>query len=117
MGGGKRVQSWEPVAAAKIRVDSQSAIAAMRNSRLRSEYFDDVFSRHAKLQLAYEDLIDGQQVSSSVTAEICDFLGVERVSMRSRLIKVNPDSLSDIVLNYDELAAAVRQTEFADQLD
>jgi hypothetical protein len=33
------------------------------------------------------------------------------------LIKVNPDSLRDIVVNYDELAAAVSATEFAELLE
>jgi hypothetical protein len=69
------------------------------------------------LNLRYERLIDGQQVDATVTAEICDFLGVERQPMRSRLVKVNPDSLVDIVTNYREFAAAVSATEFAEFLD
>ena len=37
--------------------------------------------------------------------------------MNSRLVKLNPESLREMVTNYDELAAAVRRSEFADLLE
>jgi hypothetical protein len=36
--------------------------------------------------------------------------------MRSKLTKLNPESLRDMVTNYDELTAAVSRTEFAEFL-
>ena len=37
--------------------------------------------------------------------------------MQSSLIKLNPESLRDMVTNYDELAGVVSKTEFAELLD
>jgi hypothetical protein len=37
--------------------------------------------------------------------------------MHSSLVKMNPESLQAMVMNYDELASAIVRTEFADLLD
>ena len=69
------------------------------------------------MHLIYEEMIDGQAVRSDTASRICDFLGVEDRPMTSALVKVNPDSLRDIVSNYPELAAALSQTEFEDLIE
>ena len=37
--------------------------------------------------------------------------------MQSKLVKMNPERLQDMVANYDELASAIGKTEFAAMLD
>jgi hypothetical protein len=37
--------------------------------------------------------------------------------MKSGIVKLNPESLSDMVKNYDELAEAISRTEFAGMLE
>ena len=117
MGKRERVQATAPVDAVRTHVDPREAITAMRRARERYERFEALFGDHPRLQLTYESLFDGQELSAGTTAAICEFLAVARHPMRSNLTKLNPESLRDMVTNYDELAAAVARTEFADMLD
>jgi len=116
MGKRERVQATAPVEAVRTLVNPAKAIAAMRKARERYEHFDALFSGHPRLQLTYESLFEGQALSDATTAAICDFLGVARHPMLSKLTKLNPESLQVMVTNYDELAAAVSGTEFAEML-
>jgi hypothetical protein len=113
----RELQATAPVAPVWIRVDPEQAVAGMRRARERYEHFEGIFDRHARLVVAYEDLIDGPFLRSESGRRICEFLGVPPRPMRSSLVKVNPASLRDTVTNYDELAAAVSRTEFAHMLD
>jgi LPS sulfotransferase NodH len=114
---GKRVRSSGPVAVSKVHVDPVAALAAVRKTRDQYEHFETVFGAHRRLQLVYENLIEAQTLNPLVSSAICDFLEIERVPMRSRLMKVNPDCLADFVVNYDELASYFSGTEFVDLLD
>lgn len=116
MGKRERVQATGPVDAVRTHVDPDAAIAAMRKARARYERFEALFGGHPRLQLTYESLFEGQGLSEATTAAICDFLGVSRHPMRSKLTKLNPESLQDMVTNYDELSAAIARTEFAEFL-
>ena len=116
MGKRERVQATAPVDAVRTHVDPREAITAMRRARERYERFEALFGDHPRLQLTYESLFDGQELSAGTTAAICEFLAVARHPMRSNLTKLNPESLRDMVTNYDELAAAVARTEFAAML-
>ena len=117
MGKRERVQATAPVDAVRTHVAPREAIAAMRRAREQFERFEALFGGHPRLQLDYESLFDGQELSAGTTDAICEFLAVARHPMRSKLTKLNPESLQDMVTNYDELAAAVRHSEFADMLD
>jgi hypothetical protein len=117
MGRRERVQATAPVDAVRTHVSPSEAIAAMRRARERYERFDALFGGHPRLQLTYESLFDGQELSAGTTAAICDFLAVARHPMRSKFTKLNPVSLREMVTNYDELAAAVSRTEFAEFLN
>ena len=116
MGKRERVQATAPVDAVRTHVAPREAITAMRRAQERYERFEALFGDHPRLQLTYESLFDGQELSAGTTASICEFLAIARHPMRSNLTKLNPESLQDMVTNYDELAAAVARTEFADML-
>jgi len=117
MSFGRRVQSLQPVAAAQVRIDPAEALATMRNARHQFQHYEQVFAAHSRLQLVYEDLIAEQTLEPNISAAICDFLGVHRAVLTSGLVKMNPDPLSTIVTNYDELARVISATEFSDLLD
>ena len=118
----KRVKKWEPHAFQPIpvvttRVEPGAALDYLRKARAMYEHYDSVFAHHQRLPLVYEKMIDGQVLREDVGRAICDFLGVPPVAMKSRLLKMNPDSLHEMVTNYDELARALKSSEFADLLD
>ena len=66
------------------------------------------------LGLVYEDYLVDQAQSNT---QICEFLGIPARSMHSELKKVNPDSLREILGNYEEVQAALQGSEFAKYLD
>ena len=111
-----QVQVFSPVDAVQVHVDPARAIASMRESRQLYERYEHLFERHRRLPVTYEDLFDGQQLSGTTAARICEFLGVAPHPMKSGIIKLNPESLRDMVANFEELADAVAKTEFADML-
>lgn len=111
-----RVQALAPVEAVLIHVDPAEAIASMRKASDLYDRFEDLFARHPRLPVTYEELFDGQYLRADTAARVCGFLGVEQRPMTSRIVKLNPESLRDMVTNYDELVDAVSRTEFADML-
>lgn len=111
------VQARGPVDRVWTEVDPARAITAMRKARSEYEAYDRAFSRHPLLHLTYETLIDGQGLQEGVRQQICQFLGVDQLPMGSQIMKINPESLRDMVTNYDELAEAVTRSEFASMLD
>ena len=98
-------------------MDREQTIKAMRKARLRNEIFDSSFQRHHRLLLTYEGLFDGQQLDTVMAREIHDFLVVANYPMKLKILKLNLESLRDMVTNCDELAAIVAQSEFADMRD
>ena len=112
----KIVQATAPTEAIWIRVDPQDAIASLRKARAQYDRYEQAFARHRKLRVSYEELIDGQFLQAETARRICEFFGVSSLPMKSKLMKLNPESLQDMVTNYDELAAAISKTEFADML-
>jgi hypothetical protein len=112
----RNVQTRSPTDPVWIRVDPGQAIASMRAARSEHAKFERAFARHPRLQLAYEELFDGQNLRTDTAGAICAFLGVPATPMHSNLLKLNPESLKDMVTNYDELESAILKSEFADML-
>ena len=109
----RELQATAPVEPIRTYVDPARAIESMRQAIARYELYEKIFERHPRITVAYESLFDGQELQPETGRRICEFLGVEPRPMRSTLVKVNPESLRDIVTNYDELFAALAKTEFA----
>jgi hypothetical protein len=67
------------------------------------------------LRLTYEDdIADDPYVGYRRT---CEFIGVQSRDVSVRLSKVNPFPLRDMIINYDQVADALRDTRFAWMLD
>lgn len=112
----KLLQATAPTETVWIEVNPQKAIASMRKARERYESYDRAFERHPRLQVSYENLIDSNGLTEDTRGRICEFLSIAQLPMTSPLVKLNPDSLRDMVTNYDELEDEVSRTEFADML-
>lgn len=112
----KQLQATAPTETVWIDVNPQKAIASMRKARERYESYDRAFERHPRLQVSYEDLIDSSGLTEENRSRICDFLSIAQLPMASPLVKLNPESLRDMVTNYDQLAEAISRSEFADML-
>jgi hypothetical protein len=107
----------EPVPVIMTRVSPARALREMERTQSLIEKHERLFSRHHKVTLIYETMIDGQTLSDEATATVTDLLELDPAPMTARARKVNPDRLESIVENYAELERALRDTEFVRFLD
>lgn len=73
------------------------------------------FRDREMLEVIYEELVHSpEQVFSSVEK----YLGVDGIDPnRIRLKKQNPEALEQLIINYDQVEAALKSTRFAEYLD
>jgi len=115
--GKKRDGRWQPHSTSKVRavathVSPQAAIREMRYIQQQFDAYEHLLSNHKKIELVYEDMINGQCLTDAATRAICDLLEVEPAPMCCEFVKVNPNKLELMVENYQELATALAGTEF-----
>jgi len=120
--GVKRRKRWEPHATEKlpvvsVRIDPEAAIKDMQNSKKQFEKFETLLINHNKIEIVYEDMIEGGCLDSTTTDAICALLGVEHRPLCCDLVKTNPDQLKLMISNYEDIVSALRNTEFERFLD
>lgn len=111
----KRDGIWRPHSTYKLPVkktiiDPEKAVLEMDRIMARYEHYNRLFSTHRKIELVYEDLIDGNSLTNEVTNKLCELLEVDSAPMTCDYVKSNPDNLEEIVENYAELATALKGT-------
>jgi LPS sulfotransferase NodH len=72
------------------------------------------FRAHPLLPVTYEDL---RADPGGTFRRVTDFLGVPPAEPHTDLVRQNPESVRELVANYDELAEAFRGTEWASFFD
>jgi LPS sulfotransferase NodH len=105
--------STEAVEPIKIYIDPTVLKEDFRRRKKRftryRKRFIDVFNI-PYLEVAYESLVTDYDKQIH---QVLKFLDVDiRVSLTSKLVKVNPDSLEDIIENYSEVKQTLMNTEF-----
>jgi LPS sulfotransferase NodH len=120
--GTNQDRPWSPHATSPVpvvttRISPDKAIREMRKVRELFSEFEQFLSRHRRIQLVYEHMIRGQSLSQEAWAAVSGLLEIEPAEVASDQIKINPGDLRAMVENYDELAAALKGTEFERYLD
>ena len=80
-----------------------------RETRKWEEEGDTMFAKNRMVSVCYEDLVDDPERQFH---GITDLLGVHHIKPTTNLIKQNPESLRDLVANYDELKSEFHGTEW-----
>lgn len=106
-----------PVPVVSIRISPDKAIKEMRKVRDLFQEFELFLAGHRKIELVYEQMINGQSLSNAAWAAVSELLEIEPAEAASDQIKINPGDLRPMVENYDELADALKGTEFERFLD
>ena len=121
--GKKRGQKrWRPHSTKKLPtvttyISPQAAIKNMENTLAQYQKFESLLSQHHKIELVYETMIEGQCLTDQVSQAICDLFQIEQRKMCCNFVKVNPNSLRQMIENYDELADALHGTPYERFLD
>lgn len=74
-------------------------------AHLTADHFDELFQDHPKMELYYEDILDGRERAYT---QVQAFLGVEPRPLFDTTRQQNPEPLRELVANYDELYEAVK---------
>ena len=107
----------ESVSVARIRVNPRYAMLRMNAAKLLFQWYDRRLSQHPKIEMLYERMVRSDGLSEPAAETVCEFLGIPPEPLRTDLVKLNPDNLSQIVTNYGELVHALTGTEFEQYLD
>lgn len=103
-------QAVEPV---KIRLDPKILIKDFRRRQIRFDKYKKRFNDDFKVpffEIAYESLV--ADLDKEIR-KVLRFLEIDKfMPLKSQFVKVNPDSLEDILENYNEVKKVLINTEF-----
>jgi hypothetical protein len=109
--GVTNVRSGEELPQVKpFRVDVRDCLADLAETRRRSEEFARAFAGHRAVHVTYEDLVRAPQAECD---RIFAFLGVDAAPVEVGTEKIVRRPLEELILNYEEVARAVREHGFA----
>lgn len=99
-----------PLERVTLRLPPREVERLLAQRHERVERYRAMLGGQRYCEVTYESFLARKEAE---TRRLLDFLGVERfVPLTSRLVKQNPDSLRDILENYEEIARALRGTAF-----
>ena len=93
----------------KVEVDVNDCLFYFRSMLKYNSKYERVFQHKSKMEIFYEDLSCN---TFGVSQEIQNFLGVECVTLSSKMMKQNNSSLQELIANYDEIRTRLKDTEF-----
>jgi len=107
------MHSTQPVEPIKVRIDPRILKEHLRKRQIRFDEYRKLFVEvlHVPfLEVSYESLVADHDTE---TRKVLKFLGIDKfIPLTSELVKVNPDSLEDIIENYSEVKQTLINTEF-----
>lgn len=98
----------------KLVITKKDCIKIFDYIKRWQSYTEEKFKYHDILQVTYEDLNNNMD---KTMIKIFNFLNIRPYSVKSELIKQNPESLLDLIYNYEELAIELKNTELSSFLD
>jgi len=118
----KRDGLWQPHTTSNLKtvttkISPKAAIKEMQRVKQKFEEFEQLFEKHQKIELVYENMIDGQCLSNEATQKICDLFQTKYQPMCCEFLKVNPNKLELLVKNYQEISDSFRNSEYEEYLD
>ena len=93
-----------------IRLTREECLVTFKVLRSNIDLFSSLFEDHRMISVWYEDLVSdaGEQI------RIQQFLGVPPAPLQVTMRRQNPQPLSQLIENYDELKRAFMSTAFAE---
>lgn len=95
-----------------IKLDPAQCLANFQVSEQRYAFFVKMFAKHPTLEVSYEELTNDSREQK--LREIQDFLGVNRHSLTTKMIKLGKKDLSETIENYEELKKYFHNTKYTD---
>ncbi len=96
-----------------VRIDPVELIAAMRQRNAHGQREVAALGEIPHITVTYEEDLLRPEAHQMTSDRVFEFLGLPSVPVGAELVRTSRDRISDYIENYDELVAAVRQTELA----
>jgi LPS sulfotransferase NodH len=112
-GGGGRLTPVDAGGRRRARIDVEAAVTdlgAWQERQAVSAAWVSSLPAERVHVLAYEDYLQSPETARRHHRDLCRFLGVEPLDLRSRHVKQAHDEPSSLIVNYDELARRVGGT-------
>lgn len=93
----------------RITLTAEECMEFFQKAVNQEKETDERFAGHPVLQLTYEDLTSQYHLQMKLVQE---FLGVKPLQLPQKTIKQNPEPLSELVVNYEELKQALSGTQW-----
>ena len=103
-----RYHAKSDVDVTKLMVDTSCLISGLDKIRAENEWWLEFLSGTGSMVVEYENFVADKEAESR---RILDFLGIshyEELSSANR--KINPDDISELVMNYSEVASMLHDT-------
>ena len=94
----------------KINIDISDLVSQLKKIDYENIAWQNIFGAGDYMRLVYEDFVSCKEVK---TKEILDFLEVgTHQQLHSNNVKINPDDMRDLIINYNEMADCLTGTDF-----
>ncbi|MCB0210080.1 MAG: sulfotransferase [Anaerolineae bacterium] len=98
----------------RIELDYADLKQRLETIKRLSAEFDEKFATHPKLSVYYEDLVSRPD---SEFGKVLEFLGLPFYPPQTQRLKQNPERLSRLIVNYEQLKDEFADTEWASLFD
>jgi LPS sulfotransferase NodH len=85
----------------QVALNKTECKAFFERTKNWEKQFDEFFKNHQKIDIFYEDLVDPDH--KQVLIDLQSFIGVKEKQLKTNLVKQNPEKLSELIINYNEL--------------
>lgn len=97
----------------QLFIPTDKLLSQLQQAEESIKIYQTVFKKVSLLELSYENLSQNPQ---DILPEIQDFIGVQPSPLLSLLQKQNPEPLSELILNYEEVSRTLHHTLYGQQL-
>ena len=102
-----RPPAASPAAEKALTLSIDECLAFFAKAQHEVEHFTHLFEAHPSLSICYEDTVSDR---AGVFGQVQSFLGAPPARLMVTLARQNPEPLSELIANYEELRAAFRGT-------
>ncbi len=97
----------------RIVLSPEECVRDIAATEKAEERFRGYFTEHKVFEVAYEQLLERE---GSAIPELQRFLGIHPKALKARTVKLNPDSLRDLIENYAEVSDALHAAGYGHYL-
>jgi LPS sulfotransferase NodH len=96
----------------RVHVPIEKIVKAIETKKKWDVLEADVLKRLPRFEIDYEKDLADASLHQPTIGRVCDYLGLDASPVQTILRKTDPRPFSEILLNYDEIIAFIKNSEF-----